>query len=160
MAKPIVTKHVGETIVQRPNRVRCRYELKNGQLLSVYFTRKRVKQPEWDICFVWTVAVHIGHNRREANRWYRGMFQEHASKQTGDCGLEGLIIALRYIQAFCEKLCGARSELQINWSDDKRMRAYRYLLRYPGFVLYEEKGKNQCLAYRNPELFKWVGSDG
>lgn len=160
MAKPIITKDVGETIVQRPNMVRCRYELKNGQLLSVYFTRRRVKQPDWDIRFVWSVAVHIGRNRREANRWFRSMFQDQASKQTGDCGLEGLVIALRYVQAFCEKLCDWRSELQIDWSDEKRMRAYRYLLRYPGFVLYEEKGKNQCLAYRNPEFFKWVGSDG
>jgi hypothetical protein len=159
MAKPRVTKHEGETIIERPNMIRCRYTLSNGQLLSVFFARKRANSPMYGICYVWSVAIHIGRNRKEANRWFQSRNHAQDDRQTGQCGLEGLRIALRYILQFAESICVPNAEMQIAWTDDKRMRAYRYLLRFPGFIFYEDQGNPQCIAYRNPDIYEWVGSN-
>jgi hypothetical protein len=105
------------------------------------------------------VSVHIGSGRREANAWFHGR-QGIKPAQTGKCGLEGLGMAAQYIRDFAEKFMSKRSELQIGWSDEKRMRAYMFLLRYPEFTLYKtEDGKPQCIACRNPNYYEWIGEE-
>jgi hypothetical protein len=159
MAKPAVTMYEGETIVQRPNMIRARYTLSNGQLLSVYFTRKRVKNKDafWrGVIYVWSVAIHIGSGRRGANKWFNS-WTKRPIQETGTCGLEGLIVASRYIRAFGQHKIGSREEMQIGWADAKRMRAYRWLLRYPGFAWYaDDANEGQCIAYRNPDIYEWI----
>lgn len=148
----------GERIVRRPNSMRCRYVLSNGQLLTVYFNRYRNRgRVGSGIRYVWLVAVHIGNGRREANRWHDRGAQERTQRQTGTCGLEGMTVALRYVLAFANHFIGPYEELQVGWADDKRRRAYRYILRYPGFIMHEVDGKHGgFIAYRNPDIYEWI----
>jgi len=74
--------------------------------------------------------------------------------------LEGLRIALDYILAFANNFCGWRDELQVDWEDDKRRRAYRWLLRHPGFVEYKKDGGYTCIAFRHPDLYAWQPGEG
>lgn len=157
MCSPIKhLKFTGETIAERPNSIRCRYKLSNGQLLSVYFTRIPNKGRSIGVKYVWMVAAHIGNGRKSANKWNN---KRHAGpeKSTGTCGLEGLAVAARYIKAFAAHKIKQGAEMQIGWPDKKRMRAYMYLLRYDGFTLYRhEDNTPMCIAYRNPDYYEWI----
>lgn len=146
-----------ETLLDRPSELRVRRRLSNGQLLSVYFRRHKSLEAGEKVVYVWTVGVHIGKGRKEANRWYHGGGAENypLNKSTGECGLEGLVQAGKYIREFGYNLMGRRSEMQIGWIDEKRMRAYKFLLRYEGFTLYE----GECIAFRNPEFYTWIPKD-
>lgn len=161
MARPRVIKYEGETIVSRPNMVRCRYTLSNGQILTVRFQRhvnKAIRSTNEKIRKVWLVAVHIGDGKRADNRWRRKA--KGVNTSTGKCGLEGLRVALGYIHSFCTTM-GLHTELQVGWSDKRRARAYKYLLRYDNFTLYEnEKGEPVAIAARNPEYWIWEDDKG
>jgi hypothetical protein len=105
------------------------------------------------------VAIHIGKGRKQANRWFHGG-PRAGNYQTGECGLEGLSMAARYIRDFGNNFMGRRSELQIGWADSKRMRAYKYLLRYEGFTMYtHEDGSPKCIAFRNPKYYEWIPNE-
>lgn len=148
----------GDTLLDRPRELRVRRKLSNGQLLSIYFKRSKAKGGVGQgIVYVWLVGVHIGNGRKEANKWYHSGTHpmQTPSQLTGKCGLEGLVQAGKYIREFGYTLMGRRSEMQIAWADEKRMRAYKFLLRYEGFTLYEDDNENpQCIAFRNPDYYE------
>lgn len=144
----------------RKNRVIIRDKLSNGQILTVFFNRKRAdpKKTEWTveypntkIAFIWKVAIHIGNDLKDGRRWYDMDYKSRVSKygQTGKCGLEGLKKALEHVINFCKRM-GEREELQIICDDDKRYRAYRYLNRFNGF-----KDHGGWFAFRHPNWWYW-----
>lgn len=132
----------------RPNRIRCKSRLSNGQWLFVEF--KRIRQPHPQplrCCYIWSVAIHIGDRRKIRRRWTK------KPQQTGRAGLEGLREALRIVKSFGYDMCDYRDEMRITWADERRRRAYRYLLRFDGF---EDHG--EFIAFRNPDYYEWEGS--
>lgn len=155
----------GYSIVGRPTAWRIRQPTKNGQWLTVFFRRKRVKGDTkeeikaWgDIRYVWDVAIHIGKTKRQANRWYHGWSQKDHNRSTGDGSLAALSQALAYIRAFVVDYMDKRDELQIYWSDERRARAYRYLLRYPGFFI--DKDRPNAITAWNPSIYEFTGERG
>lgn len=140
-----------------PSKTFVRERLSNGQYLTMRFWRARAKgeaAAAGQIVYVWKVSVHIG-SRKELKQW-RKRRKGSRSKQTGKVGLEGLREAQGYILRFAMNFCSWRDELQVEWEDDKRRRAYRWLLRHPGFVLYKDEGKEYCYAFRHPDLYEWI----
>lgn len=132
-----------------------RERLSNGQYMHLWLWRQRVDDPEMrkQITYTWQVGLYIGHPKGAA-LWKRKAKQK--TKQTGDCGLEGLRAALQWIRGFTD-IMGWKEELQIMPEDTKRHNAYKYLLRYPGFMLYEgDNPKDSCIAYRRPDYWEWI----
>lgn len=143
-------------VTASPNKVRLTERLSNGQYLSMWFWRRRVKGGDDQILYIWTVGLYIG-DRKGASHWRRN---KAMVKQTGTCGMEGLAIALDTIKAFTANF-GYREELQIMHSDIKRHRAYKYLLRYPGFTIYSYGNKQDArIAFRIPDYWEWVPNKG
>lgn len=139
---------------ERPTRLFYRSKLSNGQYLSMWFWRQRFKDPNKQVIYIWTVGAYIG-SIKGAKLWRVG---KRRTKQTGDCGLEGLKEAARFIKSFADQL-GYREEMQIKHEDNKRHRAYKWLLRYPGFSLYEFDDKTEpCIAFRNLDYWEWKPS--
>jgi hypothetical protein len=150
----------GYSIVGRPTAWRVRQRMKNGQWLSVFFKRHRAKgtkEERGPIVYIWNVAIHIGPNKKAGSKWYHGWSKKDHNRSTGDGSLAALCQALAYIRGFVENYMGLHDELHIHWSDAKRARAYRYLLRYPGFAI--DPDMPGFIMARNPHIYEWKGGD-
>lgn len=143
----------GWSVYQKPSHITYRERLSTGQVLTVKFNRLRHGMPDGGykgVIYLWIVTVHIGNHWRESGR-----YQYKKNRITGRSGLEGLRAALRVIRSVTPVM-DYRDEMQIAGSDERRNKAYRYLLRYPGFV----DGGNGLIGYRNPELYYWKLNEG
>lgn len=121
--------------------------LSNGQHFNMYFKKRKNSEPDGTINGIWTVGLHIGKDRKEANKWYDRK-KSKSLKQTGECGLEALVKAKDYLLQFAN-LLSFHSEIQVGWEDEKRRSAYRRLLKY-GFIECDD-----CYIIRNPEYWAW-----
>ncbi len=131
---------------KRKREIRVHEILSNGQHLNLYF--RKFNSDESGVG-VWKIGLCISNTRKEANKWWAGKsIRKIDNKLTGKCGLEGLKKALFYILELCK--CLIWDEIQISWNDEKRKRAYKYLLRY-GF-----KEAKHCYYYRNPDYWTHV----
>jgi hypothetical protein len=137
-------------IREKPSGLCIREKLSNGQYLNMWFWRKRAAAAHAPILYVWTVGLYIG-GKKDAAHWRRCKAK---TKQTGDCGLEGLKIALENIKTFTSRM-GYREELQIGHEDMKRHRAYKFLLRYPEFAEYTFADSKPCIAFRITDYWEW-----
>ncbi len=72
--------------------------------------------------------------------------KDNRIESTGNCGLTVLMITKDIILGFVDRL-KENEILLVEWEDDKRMRAYRWLLRYD----FEE------IEDQNGELFAYTG---
>ncbi|RMD04915.1 hypothetical protein D9O40_00770 [Clostridium autoethanogenum] len=126
--------------------IRIHERLSNGQYLNVYFMRhKAVHQDK--IIYIWAVGVAISKTIKQANFWFNGKKNKIDNKQTGKCGLEGLKKALYHILEFVNKM-SIKEELQVCWTDEKRKKAYNYLIKY-GFI-----ADKDCYSIRNPKYWE------
>lgn len=157
-----VSRYVDETITFTPSMVTCKYMLTNGQMLIVRFTRHRnsgKKQRSFDakIKNVFTVTVLVADNKRHLRKMLRAKDRRVFEMQTGRAGLEALSVASRYVKSFADNYVGYGQEMHVIWSDDKRRKAYRRLLRHAGFVtFYNEDNEPSCYGYRNPKFYTFV----
>lgn len=146
----MITKERGPdwSINQTHSRLTYKERLESGQVVTVTFKRLRHKFPDEGhrkVIYCWIVRAHIGEGFRSAGR-----YKDKRNKITGRSGVAGLRVALRIIQGFAEMM-DYRDEMQIHGSEEKRRRAYNYLLRFPGFIR-----SGDFIAYRNPEIYEWL----
>lgn len=135
---------------KRKREFRIHERLSSGQHFNMYFKKYNSDRRKGEplVHGVWKVGLCVSETRREANDWWNSSTGSRLERQsTGKAGLEALRRAAEYLVDF-SRLLGFHSELQVNWSDDKRRSAYRRLLRY-GFIECED-----CYMIRNPEY--WV----
>lgn len=132
---------------RKKHEIRIHELLSNGQHLNIYFEKHNTGTNHERITAVWTIGVCISDTRKQANHWWNGKNKRNL-QQTGKCGLEGLRRTAEILKELIPHL-GFHEELQVGWEDEKRRRAYRYLLRY-GFLEFED-----CYAIRNPEIWEW-----
>ena len=95
---------------------------------------------------VWTVGLHIGGTRRTANDWYNK--NRKPDRITGNGSILALKYALDRLMEFA-KYMTMYEEIQVGWADERRRRAYRFLLRYPNW-----READDCYYYRNPEYWE------
>lgn len=134
---------------KRKREFRIHEILSNGQHFNMYFKKHKSAEPDGVIHGVWTVGLCISKTRKEANVWYDNKSKNKQNFQTGYCGLEALKKAAGYLVIFANIL-SYHSEMQVGWQDEKRRKAYRWLLRY-GFEESED-----CYIIRNPEYWSWI----
>jgi hypothetical protein len=142
--------------------VHCRYkrvhhEMSNGQVSSLYIKEERVRtlfsNKEDENFTAYIVGFVISGKRRDNNNWYnRKKDSKIKLKQTGSCGLEGLIFALNEIKKL-QKQIKIGEYIVVFFSDEKRRSAYRYLLRI-GFE-WGEYGSEKCYFYKKQEELVW-----
>ncbi|MED0679691.1 hypothetical protein P4S83_17780 [Aneurinibacillus thermoaerophilus] len=137
--------------VKRKSEVRIFEKLPNGLYLNLYFFRKRPKTRFAQ----WHVALYISKTRKEANKWFNNSSKRKKNPITGDGSLIGLKRALDYILEF-SRLIGFYEELIVNWEDERRRSAYRYLKRH-GFIDYcDKEGNITGYGIRNPNFYEWI----
>lgn len=163
--KSVIFEDDGYSVCHRPNAWRIRQPLEGGRWLSLFFKRRRIlsptkkeKQACGNICYIWTVAVHVGKTRKSANKWYHRWSKKDANRVTGDGCLYALRQALAYIRVFVSDIMGIHDELRISGSDAKRNRVWRYLLRYPGFLV--DASNPFVILARNPNIYVFVEKGG
>lgn len=134
-----------------PSKITLKQKLSDGNYLSIWFRRRRVKGEEWQgVHYLWTCSVYVG-TLKDARIWAG---KKTHDKITGNGTIEALRLAKGYILGFCRVFVEYGMELQINASDAKRYRAYKFLMRYDGFQAEEE---TRTIHYRNPKYYEWVG---
>ncbi|KOP81996.1 hypothetical protein AMS60_05565 [Bacillus sp. FJAT-21945] len=143
-----------DLVPKRKSEVRFHEILPNGQHLNIYFQRSR--NGEFN---QWGVGLHIGKSRKEANKWYNKHSKNKRARSTGTCGITGLKRALFYILHFRDQM-KTYEELIIEWEDDKRMRAYRYLKRYEFVDYFDDKDKVIGYGSRNLQLWEYTKEVG
>jgi hypothetical protein len=129
----------------------------------MWFFRRRTKWeeplivtgPDSKLAFGWTVAVYIG-TKKAAKKWIDTPYKKRVTQiqQTGKVGMEGLRRAYKHLIEHCDSM-GEREELHLLCEDDKRFRAYSWVLRKcNGFRAYENYGKRH-LVFRSPNYWYW-----
>ena len=98
-------------------------DLSSGQVVTVFW-----QQDEWAKSAM-EISMVVGKSISDNKKWYNDHVNFRAVKSTGDCGLEALKFAVEVIL----QLQKVYPILTIEWLDDKRARAYKYLERF-GFV--------------------------
>lgn len=136
---------------KRPSELRVRDQLPNGQLVSLYFIRKRTDSQMYQ----WHIGLFIGGTRKQANLWFTKRSKKYKTGITGDGSLTGLRWAKDIILRFVDAL-NKNEELVIGWDDSKRGRAYQWLKRYGFIGYYDEKGKFTHLGIRNTQIWEWL----
>lgn len=116
--------------------------LSNGQHVGMYFTKYPLKEEK--NTNIWLVGLCIDKSRRKCNDWYRKRQKTNLIRNTGKCGLEGLTQGLKWLKEHQEQMKSG-DYISIHWKDEKRYRAYRYLLRL-GFVEGND-GRDDCLFW-------------
>lgn len=142
-------------VPQKKNAERYQVELPNSQYLYVYFNRLPIKHQGFRR---WEVGIYIGHNRKEANKWYNHNGKHESTRATGTCGLTGLRKALDIILDFRSRM-KEDEELTVWWADEQRKRAYAYLGRYTFIEYVDEEDKTVCYGTRNPKYWEWTDDE-
>jgi hypothetical protein len=114
----------------------------DGQPVHMFFSPYKK-----DRFTVWTVGLFVGGSNRTANDWYNKPGKKPKIRITGSGLLYALKFALDRLLEFASKMT-QNEEIQIGWGDERRRRAYRYLLRYPNWNVADD-----CYFYRNPKYW-------
>lgn len=141
---------------KRKNEYRIHEVLPNGQHLNLFFKRQKPVDPSYPF-YQWKVGLCISGHRKEANNWWNGKDAKLDGKQTGNCGLTGLRLAVKYIVEFVHTL-KPNEEVIIDWADEKRMRVYKYLYRV-GFTDFKSDNGEVCFGMRNMNIWEWIEAD-
>jgi hypothetical protein len=141
----------------RKSEYRIHEVLPNGQHLNLFFKRRKPVDPDYPF-FQWKVGLCISSSRKEANKWWNGKDLRLEGKQTGNCGLTGLRLAVKYILEFVHTL-KQNEEVIIDWADEKRMRVYKYLYRLGFTDFVSEDGRYENFGMRNPNIWEWVEAE-
>lgn len=135
------------------------YVLSNGQVLGVYKKRIEVRYPyePKENYTIWNVGVVIAKTRRQCNDWYMKRDNKRKRKirykSTGKVGLEGLNIAFSSIKSLVEDIKDGEY-IAINFADEKRKRAYKYLERL-GFYLGEYDYEDCYVYYKQKSMWNF-----
>lgn len=117
----------------RPTLWRGYRNLPNGQIVMLSLIRASSTHGyEY-----WLVEAAIGQNRRQCKR-----IEDH--KETGRCGLSGLIVILKMLKEAERLLIKPNKSVvfEVEWTDERRYQAYRRLLKYgyleDGYCFYKK----------------------
>ncbi|MBP3950329.1 hypothetical protein [Bacillus suaedae] len=142
-----------DLVPKRKGQYRFRELLPNGQYMHLYFTRYRSNNE--NVSFEWQVTLVILDNpqRRSANLWFK---KNKRARSTGDGSLTGMIRALYHILEFRSAL-NMNEEIFVAFEDQKRCRAYRWLLRHE-FQECIQHDTDRMIGYvsRNPAIWEYV----
>ncbi|PAE17281.1 hypothetical protein CHH91_04550 [Virgibacillus sp. 7505] len=136
-------------LTKRKTDIRICERLSSGKLLNIYFHRKLGKPPTK----YWYVGVCVSETRKQANLWFNKQ-----SKQldiTGDGTLEALMRAKEIILEVVHML-GYDEELIVEWQDERRRSAYRWLKRYGFQDYYDDDGNLIGYGIANPDLYEFI----
>jgi hypothetical protein len=138
---------------KRKHESRIHELLSNGQWLNLYFKKCRCNPDS--IPSHWNIGLCISKTVKQANDWFEGKHSTKLNnKQTGRVGLEGLNKAFNYIMEF-GSLLRKDEVIWIEVENEKRVRAYKRLLKYPNWdsVFVDE---TTVYIYSNPKYWKIV----
>jgi hypothetical protein len=129
------------------------HKLSNNQTINIYFLRfENYKSNEY------SVVLAISNKRKHIKQWLLEERDALTNKETGNCGLEGLIWAkrqIKYFERFLYKRIGYYENngvtISVYWSDSKRRIVYEYALGKLGFKL--------GMRYQKTCLYKQIVRD-
>jgi len=116
------------------------HKLKNGQTIIICFHKI-----EFSKCNEYSIFLAIANKKKHIRQFLSEERDVLIGKETGRCGLEGLLWAKNQIIKFEESDCCKNGDyISTGWDDNRRRDVYIYGLKKLGFVLgYRESRK--CL---------------
>ena len=115
--------------------------LSNGQSVLILFDRVQT-----DDSIEYYVGLAIAKNRKQAFNWYFENSSYLQGKETGKCGLEGLVFAKQQLELFEDFIknnfhYGRKNVIMVGWEDNRRKNVYQKVLTKRG---YTGKGRYLC----------------
>lgn len=108
------------------------HKLKNNQTASIYFIQEELSKGT-EYCVVFAIA----NKKKHIKQWITGERDALSYKETGTCGLEGLIWAKQQILFFEEFIKTKRDNVTIciSWADNRRRNVYERALSKYGYKI-------------------------
>ena len=116
-------------------------KLTNGQTISIFFLHDKTLDN-----IDYSVVLAIANKKKHIREWLLGTRDVLSDKETGRCGIEGLLWAKRMLLAFEDHVAKRRERitLSIDWTDARRKRVYERGLLPLGYLSGMRKGR-KCL---------------
>lgn len=105
------------------------YKLSNNQTISIFFIKEELKRGT-----DYFVVLAIANKKRDIKQWILGQRDVLSDKETGKCGIEGLLWAKRQIIAFEDFIKYQKNvTICVSWLDNRRRNVYEYGLKKIGY---------------------------
>lgn len=112
------------------------HKLKNNQTIFICFS-----QFEFSKCTEYSVFLVIANKKKHIKQCILQEKDVFFDKETGKCGLEGLLWAKQQIIEFEESdICRNGDVITIGWADNRRRNVYEYGLKKLGFIMGYREG--------------------
>lgn len=107
------------------------HKLQNNQTVFICFSRF-----EFSKCNEYTIFLAIANKKKHIRQFVLGEKDILSDKETGRCGLEGLLWAKKQIIEFEKSdYCKDGDVISITWTDNRRRNIYEHGLRKIGFIM-------------------------
>lgn len=106
-----------------------KHKLSNNQTISIFFIKEELKRGT-----DYFVVLAIANKKRDIKQWILGQRDVLSDKETGKCGVEGLLWAKKQIIDF-EGFIKYQKNVTIcvSWLDNRRRNVYEYGLKKIGY---------------------------
>ena len=119
-------------------------KLSNNQTISIFFLKEELKRG-----LEYHVVLAISNKKKYIKQWIFGERDILSDRQTGKCGLEGLLWAKKQIIEFEKFLLEDKYSKDIticvNWLDNRRRKVYEYGLNKLGYSI-NYRYNSKCLS--------------
>lgn len=116
------------------------HKLSNNQTIGIYlFRQENISNNEY------YVLVLLANKKKYIKEFINEQRDILSDKETGKCGLEGLLWAKRQLIEFEEsRYCKNGDIISIGWTDNRRRDIYKYGLKKYGYIIGNRYGR-KCL---------------
>jgi len=116
------------------------HKLSNNQTIGIYlFRQENISNNEY------YVLVLLANKKKYIKEFINEQRDILSDKETGKCGLEGLLWAKRQLIEFEEsRYCKNGDIISIGWTDNRRRDIYKYGLKKYGYIIGNRYGR-RCL---------------
>lgn len=108
-------------------------KLSNGQTAAIFFFKEKLKR-----CTEYSIAFAIANKKKHITQWVLGERDILSDKETGNCGLEGLIWAKKQLvefEKFIKENKNGNVVISIYWTDNRRRNVYEKVLKKLGYQI-------------------------
>jgi hypothetical protein len=118
-------------------------KLSNGQTATILFFKDNLKRDiEYSVAFV------IANKKKHIKQWLLEEKDVLSDKETGNCGLEGLIWAKKQLfefEEFIKERYNEKTFICIYWTDNRRRNVYEKVLKKIGYEM-NYRHSRKCLS--------------
>jgi hypothetical protein len=115
------------------------HQLSNNQVIGIFFIKNKLSRN-----IEYHIALSISNKKKHLFQYIKEEKDVLSGKETGKCGLEGLLWAKKQIIEFENSICKPGNIICVRWSDNRRRKVYEYGLKKIGYKIGFRDG-SKCL---------------